>query len=139
MNTMKTFNVILYKTKPESYDILPYFRKMWETSGPYKENIQNKQQLKDWLIGYSQYQFWARCQYEWLIASWPFDIKNILEDLSKYYSNKKEEEQCSYIQSTYLSNIITQNMTKMDVHYQIMMNIDIITDILAEEFKIKDM
>ena len=112
---------------------------MWETIGSYKDKIKNKQHLKDWLISHSKYQFWARCQYEWLIASWPFDMKNIPEKLMKYYSDDKEKEQDSYTQSTDLSNIITQNMAKIDVYHQIMMNIDIITDILAEEFKIKDM
>ena len=134
MKMMKTFNVILYYTKPELYDVLPYFRRMWE--GRHKEEVENKKDLKDWVIRMSQYQFWARCEYEWLIASWPFGTKNISEDLSKYYS-KKEKEQDSYTESVYVSNIITQNMTKIDVHYQIMMNIDIITDILAEEFKIQ--
>lgn len=134
MNTIKTFNVILYNNKPEFYDILPYFRRMWEHR--YKEEVKNKKELKDWVIRMSQYQFWARCEYEWLIASWPFGMKNISEDLSKYFSNKKEEQD-SYTESVYVSNIITQNMTKIDVHYQIMMNIDIITDILAEEFKIQ--
>lgn len=132
---LKTFNVITYITEPKSYDVLPYFRKMWERR--YKEEVKNKKDLKDWIIRMSQYQFWARCEYEWLIASWPFDMRNIPEKLMKYYSDKKESEQNSYTQSVYLSNIITQNMIKVDVHYQIMMNIDIITDILAEEFKIQ--
>ena len=132
---MKTFNVITHIAKPKSYDVLPYFRRMWERR--YKEEVKNKKDLKDWIIRMSQYQFWARCEYEWLIASWPFDMRNIPEKLAKYYSDKKESEQNSYTHSVYLSNIITQNMTKIDVHYQIMMNIDIITDILAEEFKVQ--
>ena len=66
-------------------------------------------------------------------------MKNISENLLKYYSGNREKEQDSYTQSVDLSNIITQNMAKIDAYHQIMMNIDIITDILAEEFKIKDM
>ena len=33
-------------------------------------------------------------------------------------------------------NILTQDMSKIDIHEQVMMNIDVITDILYDEFKI---
>ena len=36
-----------------------------------------------------------------------------------------------------MDNIITQDMEKIDIDRQIMMNIDIITDILYEEFLVK--
>ena len=74
---MKQFNVLDYNwnTKTiDKYDVLPYFRDAWNDSiyNFDKENVHTKDNLKDWILRASKYQFWARCQYEFLIASWPF-------------------------------------------------------------------
>lgn len=129
---MKQFNVLLYKNnKIEYYDILPYFRNEWK-----QENIEavtSKKDFKQWIIGVSQYQFWARCQYEFLIAPWP---------LGSYQMNlkvrqlllKEDFDLADLKDSIDLCNAIACDMSKIDVHEQIMMNIDIIVDILWEEF-----
>lgn len=109
---MKQFNVLDYNwnTKTiDKYDVLPYFRDTWNDSiyNFDKENVHTKDNLKDWILRASQYQFWARCQYEFMIAPWPYREETLVKDL-----------------------------IKIDVHKQIKMNIDIITDILATEFKI---
>lgn len=106
------FNVLEYdfnskKSKP--YDVLPYFRDTWRRKRvSNKKNVKDKKTLKEWIKDASMYMFWARCEYEFLMCPWPYREKTLLNDLYK-----------------------------IDVHEQIMMNIDVITNILYEEFKIK--
>ena len=131
---MKRFNVLEFNwnTREKSeYDVLPYFRNVWNDK-KYdfdKKEVKTKEDLKKWIKRVSQYQYWSRCEYEFLMGAWPFGTRQIIEDLQKVEINMDN--------SINISNIITQDMSKIDVHEQIMMNIDIITDILAEEFKIK--
>ena len=130
----KKFNVLLRdfnKKKPIPYDVLPYFRREWEER--YKDiPVKTKEDLKKWIKDLSQYQFWSRCEYEFLIAKWPFGGWQITEDMEKFIAtnpnlkdNKTNIDMC---------NIITKEMDVIDVHEQIMMNIDIVTDILYDEF-----
>lgn len=111
---MKKFNVLFYNfnsRKIESYDVLPYFRNEWKRckKKDYDDNeIKTVTQLKKWIISKSQYQYWGRCEYEFLIAPWP------------YREDKLKEE-----------------LIKIDVHEQLIMNIDLIVNIFKEEFKIK--
>lgn len=110
--THKIFNVLLMdwnNKKIVPYDILPYFRRVWEDK-PFlyddnfkKQPIKNKSDLKEWVEHNSRYQYWARCEYEFLVLPWP------------NHENDKAK--------------------KIDVHFQIMQNIDIVTDILYDEFK----
>jgi hypothetical protein len=105
---MKKFNVLIYNfnnKKVESYDIIPYFKHKWNKDKK-KCKKDDTFNFKDWVINTSRYQFWARCEYEFLIAPWPYTDLEV-------------------------------EIIKIDVHEQIMMNIDLIVDILKEEFKIK--
>lgn len=112
---MKKFNVLEYNFNSrmiEPYDVLPYFRNQW-TSKKFnfdKKDVKTKKDLKNWIKRASHYQFWSRCEYEFIISPWPFN------------DSSKES--------------IMKDMKKIDVHEQIIFNIDVITDILAEEFKI---
>ena len=130
----KKFNVLLRdfnKKKPIPYDVLPYFRREWTER--YKDiPVKTKEDLKKWIRDLSQYQFWSRCEYEFLIAKWPFGGWQLTEDMEKFIAtnpdlkdNKTNIDMC---------NIITKEMDVIDVHEQIMMNIDIVTDILYDEF-----
>ena len=131
---MKQFNVLEFNwnTREKSeYDVLPYFRNVWKDKkfNFDKKDVKNKEDLKNWIKRASHYQYWARCEYEFLMGAWPFGSKKIIEDLQRVEINMDN--------NIIIYNIITQDMCKIDVHEQIMMNIDIITDVLAEEFKIK--
>ena len=128
---ISTFNVLLFdwnSKKYESYDVLPYFRRCWY-DGKYnfdKDKVTDRFTLLNWIKKVSHYQFWARCEYEFLIAPWPFGTKKMLEELQNTEINTDNDIK--------IYNIITNDMHKIDVHEQIMMNIDIITDILMKEF-----
>ena len=82
----QVFNVLWlnFSTKKvEYYDVLPYFRDCWNNKC-YKDEIKaikSFDQLKEWIIGKSRYMYWARCQYEFLIASWPFGGKQFKDNI----------------------------------------------------------
>lgn len=77
----KEFKVLLMdplKNMYEAYDILPYFRREWKEN-PFNRDkeynkipVHTKSQLKEWVKNRGRYQFWARCEYEFLMALWPF-------------------------------------------------------------------
>ena len=146
MTKMK-FNVLhlnYNKNEVEPYDILPYFRDCWKAKC-YKEDVnkiketksKNKciELLKNFIQDRSLYMFWARCEWEFLVAHWPFGSKQMYEDLKNFWKDYPDID--DYTNTIKLDNIIIQDMDKIDVHKQIMMNIDIITDILYKEFKLE--
>jgi hypothetical protein len=134
----KQFNVLQYKTgKVEYYDVLPYLRSCWREKRKYarikREKVKSKEDLKEWIRGESSYMFRARCQYEFLLANWPFGNKQMFDDLKVWlpvYNIGDWEHDIKFC------NIIMRSMEKIDIYDQIMMNIDAITDILYIEFKL---
>ena len=137
----KKFHVLLRDfngKKLDKYDVLPYFRNEWKET-PYerddngkKVKIETKEDLKKWISKWSQYRYWARCEYEFLIGSWPFGSRKMTEKVIEFFSKNPNIKEIKDNIDFY--NIITSEMECIDVHEQIMMNIDIITDILYEEF-----
>lgn len=108
------FNVILYDWNSrgiEFYDVMPYFRNEWKNNKKHTtwegEKVDNIETLKKWIIERSRYMFWSRCQYECLIAPWPYREDTLINDLKK-----------------------------IDIHEQLMANIDVLVKVVAEEFKI---
>lgn len=135
----QVFNVLWlnFSTKKvEYYDVLPYFRDCWNNKC-YKNEIKaikSFDQLKEWIIGKSRYMYWARCQYEFLIASWPFGGKRLKDDMKSLLTPEFNID--DYDQCLKFENIIIKDMTKIDIHYQIMMNIDIVVNLLNNEFHV---
>jgi len=98
---MKSFNVIWWdfnKKDPEPYDIIPALIDRYNQE---KHKPQTFEGFRDFIIHYSRYQWWSRCQYEIIIKRWP----------------------------------PTEESRKWDIHQQIMMNIDIITEILMKSIE----
>ena len=105
----KKFNVLLWDFNSDSlehYDVLPYFRK------EYKE-------------------------YEKKVNDYYKPIKN-KEDLKRFIKNESMYRFWSRCEYEMICHgwPVRKNDYKLDVHEQIMMNIDIIVDLLNEEFKI---
>lgn len=135
---VQVFNVLWlnFSTKKvEYYDVLPYFRDCWNNKR-YKNEIKaikSFDQLKDWIIGKSRYMYRARCEYEFLIANWPFGCKKMYDDLKCFlpvYNIGDWDHDIKFC------NIITNSMEKIDVYDQIMMNIDIVVNLLNNEFHV---
>lgn len=143
---LKRFHVLEYKmSEVKQYDVLPYFRNCWKEKKSYwkkdidaikaaKYESKRKQMLRDWIRDRSHYMFWGRCEYECLLASWPFGSYKMKEKLKEFLTPDFNIEDLT--QSINFYNIIIADMHKIDVHDQIMMNLDVITDILFEEFKL---
>lgn len=151
---MKKFNVLEYNWNTwdvSHYDVLPCFRRVWKSKGFNfeKKEVKNKSDLKAWIKRVSHYHFWSKCEYEFLMAPWPYrerklhnymplgndnddtkhSFKIMVDDNIVVNETLKRDESIPHIFNT-------DDLYKIDIHQQIMMNIDIITDILAEEFKI---
>lgn len=143
MNTNKRqFNVLhlsFDNKKVEYYDVLPYFRNEWKSkyNKQNREEIKNKTDFKNWIIKKSRFHFWARCEYEFLIAPWPLGSYEMNERVREVI-NKDNFNLDDYLSNIAFHNAIMHDMHKIDIHEQIMMNIDTITDILFDEFKIKN-
>lgn len=140
---MVKFNVIHFDFTHKRvihYDVLPYFIEDWndnyhkEEKSKIKET-KSKELLRQWIIRRSSYRFWGRCEYEHLVASWPFGSYKIKRDLKKLFTAEFDIEKLD--DSIKFYNILMQDMEKIDIHDQIMMNIDIITDILYKEFNLE--
>lgn len=148
MKTLNKYNVLIWdinSNKVQQYDVLPYFRNCWkekynkEDCKKIKETKQNKKRkelLKEWVHRKSLYMFWSRCQWEFLISSWPYGSKQFYDDIKEFLSSDYNLEKID--DKIQLENIITGSMKKIDVHKQIEMNIDIIVDILYNEFKLNE-
>ena len=141
----KEFNVLIMdfnSKKIGPYNVLPYFRRVWEKKKFYygdkfeKIEVNTKETLKEWIEKESRYQFWARCEYEFLIAKWPFGGWKLTEDMEKFIATNPDLK--DHKTNIDMCNIITKDMDIIDVHEQIMMNIDIVTDILYDEFLKED-
>lgn len=142
MAPLKKFNVLTFSnSKIREYDVLPYFRDSWKEKYNKEEKEKIKaakykakrmQLFKEWVIGRSKYMFWARCEWEMLIGSWPYGSKRINDQMKEFMSEGRNLD--DYNDSIVLDNIITTDMEKIDVHRQIEMNIGIIVDILYQEF-----
>lgn len=97
----KPFYTIIYdinKREFEPYDVMPYLINEYKNKKKKKKHPTTFDEFKKFIEGASMYMYWARCEYEIILTSWPN------EDKSK----------------------------KIDIHQQIMMNIDIVTNVLME-------
>lgn len=138
------FNVLIYKQgKAEQYDVLPYFRNCWkekynkeekEAIKQAKQPAKRKQLFKEYIISRSKYMYWGRCEFETLLASWPFGSYRLKNEMKEFLKNPVDLD--NYTQCLNFENIIIADMHKIDVHEQIMMNINIIVDILYNELKL---
>lgn len=120
---------------------MPYFRREWKIrpfgrDEKYKKiPVTTKPQLREWVDAFAKYQFWSRCQYEFLMAQWPFGTHKMSDEIRHYVkANPDANKEKDDIQ---LCNIIIKDMVKIDVYEQIRMNIDVIVDILYDEFLTK--
>ena len=131
---MKQFNVIIcdFNTKKfKAYNIMPYlinaYHEKVEKHKKYPDDEYWKvpetfEEFKKFVQRESQYQFWSRCEYEIILEPWPYVFapnegydtsrENDVEAWKEHW--KKHLDSCD----------------KWDVYDQIMMNLNVITEIL---------
>lgn len=132
--TFKVLNYSGFNNQIEQYDVLPYFRNSWSSKSFRAKEVKTKSDLKRWIESASKYMYWARCEYEFLMASWPFGSKNMYDNVKEFFKTPKDLD--DYSTRIDFDNIVIRDMQKIDIHEQIMMNIDIIVEILYKEFKL---
>jgi hypothetical protein len=70
------------------------------------------------------------------MASWPFGSHRMTEDMKEFLKTNPDID--NYDDDLRFCNIIIRDMVKIDVYEQLMMNIDILVDILNDEFLMKN-
>lgn len=88
------------------------------------------EEFKEFVKRKSNYMYRARCEYEILLASWPFGSYRLYVELKEFLGTNPDLDKIA--DGIKLDNIIMRDMKKIDVHEQIMMNLDIVTRILME-------
>lgn len=119
---MKDFYVMLHnysKNEVEKYNIMPYLisvyedckdKEYWWMFDDTNKGPCTKEEFTAFVKRVCKYQFWARCEYEWLMIGWPPGKTDTLEDCQK----------------------IINSSIKVDAYTQIEMNLDVIADIFRE-------
>ena len=127
--------------KFEAYDILPFLRLIWE-DWPFNVSfergyvkVKTKESLKIWIQNISIRHFWANKESEFLMAPSEFGPYKWRDDLKALVKTDPDKEKCT--ENIMLTKVDTNEMIQVSVHDQIKMNLDIITDILYEEFLTK--
>ena len=121
---MKKFNVIVYNINSkqfETYDIIPYLVSQYQKS---KSKPKTFDEFKDFVKNESMYQWWSRCEYEIILSPWPY----VSSPSEKY--DKKGEDDIEAWKEHWKKHL--KECEKIDVHYQVMMNIDVITALLID-------
>ena len=84
---MKKFFVLIWDfncDKLDYYDVLPYFRNCYEKQiensmkypdVDYWKVPKTREEVQEFIKNKSQYQFWARCEYEMICHGWPVQKK----------------------------------------------------------------
>ena len=122
---MKPFNVIIYDINAkvfEPYDVIPHLVDC------YNKKKKNKpvtfEEFREFVKNESMYQWWARCEYEIILSPWPY-----LSSPSESY-NKDKENDVETWKEHWKKHL--KECEKWDIHMQVMMNIDVITNLVME-------
>lgn len=65
------------KVKP--YNIIPYFQREWKDEN--KSKFNSFEDIKKFIDDKARYQFWARCEYEFIVEGWPTSRNRIKLDI----------------------------------------------------------
>ena len=119
---MREFNVIGYNFNSKEfvpYNIIPYLVSQYKIK---RDKPKTFDEFKEFVKKESMYQWWARCEYEIILSPWPYTTspsergkeENNVEAWKEHW--KKHLDECK----------------KVDIHYQVMMNLDVITALLID-------
>lgn len=117
----KEFNVIIHDVNSKefkSYNIIPYLLRCYKES---KCKPKTFDDFKEFITKNSMYQWWSRCEYEIILGPWPYTSSP-----SERY-DKKGENDIEAWKEHWKKHL--NECEKIDVHYQVMINIDVITNL----------
>ena len=121
---MKEFNVIVYNINSkefESYNIIPYLVSCYDDT---KDKPITFDDFKEFVKKESMYQWWSRCEYEIVLSPWPY-----ITSPSERYDKKGENDIKAWKEHW---NKHLKECKKIDIYYQIMMNLDVITTLVID-------
>lgn len=122
---MQSFYVMLYSINKKDvipYDIMPYLMSSYEWCKkrnswyPLEKEPKEPLDFLEWLQAKCMYEYFARCEYEFIALPWPPGDTDTLEGCKKYHSEAK----------------------KIDVWQQIKPNLGVINDIFINNLKEKN-
>ena len=121
---MKEFNVIVYNInskKFEPYNIIPYLVSRYNKK---EKKPKTFDKFKEFVRDESMYQWWSRCEYEIILSPWPYTSSP-----SERY-DKKGEDDIEAWKEHWKKHL--KECEKIDVHDQVMMNLDVITSLVMD-------
>lgn len=122
-------NESINRNEFEPYNVMDYLVR------EYKEAKKNDrpttfEEFKEFVKRKSSYMYRARCEYEILLASWPFGSYKTYEQMKEFIATNPDLD--SIVDGIKFANIVMRDMQKIDVYEQITINLDIVTKILME-------
>lgn len=127
-----------YREEFGPYDIMPYLINEYKDTKKTKrkKTPETFEEFKEFVNNVSMYQYWSRCEYEILLGRWPFGTYQMREQMEKFLAtNPNLDDYSTY--NDFL-NIISRDMEKIDVYWQIKMNLDVITRLLMDNVGVED-
>ena len=121
---MREFNVIEYSINKKEfipYNIIPYLVSQYKIK---RDKPKTFDEFKEFFKNESLYQWWARCEYEVILSPWPYTVSP-----SERY-DKKGENDIKAWKEHWEKHL--NECQKIDVHYQVMMNLDVITALVID-------
>ena len=121
---MKHFNVINYDINAkvfEPYDIIPHLVECYNKK---KNKPVTFEEFREFVKNESMYQWWSRCEYEIILSPWPY-----ITSPSESYHKEKENDIEAW-KEHWKKHL--KECDKWDIHMQVMMNIDVITNLVME-------
>ena len=119
---MKTFNVIGYNFNSKEfvpYNIIPYLVSQYKIATHKPKTFD---EFKKFVKKESLHQWWARCEYEIVLGPWPYTLSPS--------ERAKEEDNVEAWKEHWKKHL--DECQKIDVHSQVMMNLDVITALLMD-------
>ena len=111
----------------EKYDIMPYFvdtytecleRKWWWPMEDPKKQPEAIEDIKQFIIRSGKHQFRSRCQYEYLMLSWPPGRMDTLEDCQNLINHAEKIDGWEQIEMNFdiILKIFVKNIEKFLIH-----------------------
>lgn len=104
---MIPYNVLLLEfnnKEPTYYDIMPYLISEY-LDLPKSKRPNNTEQYTEFILSKLKHQYWARCQYEFIMVHWPYKENNPLEKSYKIDVFEQCKMNISVITQIFIKNI----------------------------------
>ena len=102
LNYDNTVATVKFKPNKKTEAIVFNIQQMLEDN---KKEPQTFKEYHIFVLNASRYQFWSRCEYEFIMCQWPYDEKNPLNDSHKIDAYAQIEANSEVITNVFIKNI----------------------------------